>query len=75
MSLASWHVTQLFADDPDPEELQDELEADGCMIKVNKQKGHSLYGIIQPCGQLPGPLQQGAFYADTKRGRLLFRGG
>ena len=68
-----WYA--LFAPDVDLLEMQAEIEADSCMIKNNKHKGGSLYGIVQPCGQLPGPLQLGACYTKAKRGRLLFMGG
>ena len=70
---AHWYA--LRSEETDQAALDEESEADKCMMRTNKMKGYSLYRGAQPCGQLPGPLPRGALYIESKRGRLLFEGG
>ena len=60
-------------------DLAAEIEEDRIMVLQTIKAGKSRYGVTRPCGQLPGPLPEGAndvaWTKPTGRNRLLFRGG
>ena len=61
-----------------PDIVAAEVEEDRLWVSKNIKAGKSRYGAARPCGQLPGPLPEGANDAAWTKPRgpkLLYRGG